>query len=164
MAQALGSRLHRLGIIHRDIKPSNLLIDEQGQGRLIDFGLNLEMGSQGLTQSFELFGSAYYLAPERLTGGGESELVDIYGLGVTLFEALTLQPPFKGKNVAETLDLLKRNKPVLPRRLNRRIPRELEGIVMTAMDRNPKRRYQSASAFADDLDRFSWTAPFGLAQ
>jgi len=153
MAIAL-SHAHRQGIVHRDIKPSNILIDNQGQGRLIDFGLNFEVGSQSLTQPSELFGSAYYLAPERLDGGQESELVDVYGLGVTLYEALTLRPAFKGETIAETLDLIKRNRPVLPRRINALIPRNLERIVMMAIDRNPKRRYQAASDLAHDLARF----------
>jgi len=152
---------HQHGIVHRDLKPSNIIIDEDCHALLIDFGLNFEQGSQGLTRSSELLGSAYYVAPEQIEASKkhDPDLVDVYGLGITLYEALTLTPAFKGESVSETLKLILRNEPILPRMLNQHIPKDLQAIVMMAIDRSPAHRYQSASAFDDDLERFLEGSP-----
>jgi WD40 repeat protein/serine/threonine protein kinase len=152
VADALGYA-HKQGILHRDIKPSNLLLDAQGTVWVTDFGLAKSEGSTALTTPGDLVGTPRYLAPERLRGVSEPRC-DIYSLGLTLYEMLTFRPAFPEQDRSRLIEQVLFSEPVPPRRLNPRIPRDLETIVLKASAREVNRRYTSADDLADDLRRF----------
>ncbi|VTU02289.1 serine threonine protein kinase : Protein kinase family protein OS=Singulisphaera acidiphila (strain ATCC BAA-1392 / DSM 18658 / VKM B-2454 / MOB10) GN=Sinac_2100 PE=3 SV=1: Pkinase_Tyr [Gemmataceae bacterium] len=144
---------HRQGVLHRDVKPANLLLDPSGRVWVADFGLAKLVQSEGLTASGEILGTLQYLPPESL-GGAADERSDVYGLGATLYELLTLEAPYHTDSPAQLLKQLADADPVAPRQLNPAIPRDLETIVMKAMARDPGRRYATARDLARDLEAF----------
>jgi len=149
---------HQRGILHRDLKPSNILIDESGQPHLTDFGLAKLTGREtsGLTLSTAVLGTPGYLAPEQAAGRIDEVTIaaDIYGLGATLYELLTGQPPFAGSTAVETMLMAINAPPLPPRQLNPAIDRDLETIVLCCLEKSPARRYSSAAMVADELERF----------
>lgn len=147
---------HEYGIIHRDIKPSNLLIDKQGNLWVTDFGLARCREGNNITMTGDLLGTLRYMSPEQATGRGNlvDHRADIYALGVTLYELLTLQLPFDGPDPPTLLRQLERSDPLPPRRLNYSIPVDLETIVLKAISKSREDRYESAQAMADDLRFF----------
>jgi serine/threonine protein kinase/WD40 repeat protein len=151
-AEAL-EHAHRQGILHRDIKPSNLLLDTAGTVWVTDFGLAKAEGSDALTGTGDLLGTFRYMAPERFAGGGDARS-DVYSLGVTLYELLTLRPAFADADRARLIARVTHDDPPRPRRLEPRLPRDLETIVLKAMAREPAARYASAGDLAEDLRRF----------
>jgi serine/threonine protein kinase len=150
---------HGQGIIHRDIKPANLLLDTQGSVWVTDFGLAKAFdGEAGLTQTGDAVGTVRYMAPERFDGHSGPRS-DIYSLGVTLYELLTLRPLFAESSTAKLIDHVKNDEPVAPRRLDRRIALDLETFVRKAMAKEPEARYATAAALAEDLRRFLANEP-----
>jgi WD40 repeat protein/serine/threonine protein kinase len=151
VAQAL-AYAHGQGILHRDIKPSNLLLDTQGHVWVTDFGLAKTADSADLTHPGDIVGTVRYLAPERFEAKADARS-DVYALGLTLYELLTLRSAFgetdRNKLVAEVLQA----EPPRPRQLNPEVPRDLETVVLKALERDPERRYATAQALADDLQR-----------
>jgi serine/threonine protein kinase/tetratricopeptide (TPR) repeat protein len=146
---------HAQGVIHRDIKPSNLLLAPDGRLRVGDFGLARIDEEPGLTQSGDVIGSPSYMSPEQAAGNRPLDhRTDVYSLGATLFELLTLRPPFAGKRRDEVLVKIIHNEPVLPRRINRCVPLDLETICLKSMEKDPGRRYQTAAEFSHDLHCF----------
>jgi len=149
---------HQRGVLHRDLKPSNILIDEQGQPHLTDFGLAKLTGreSSGLTLSAAVLGTPGYLAPEQAAGLTEqvTTAADVYGLGATLYELLTGQPPFVGSSAVQTMRMAIHEDAIPPRQLNPAVQRDLETIAMRCLEKVPEKRYPSAAAVADELDRF----------
>jgi serine/threonine protein kinase/WD40 repeat protein/tetratricopeptide (TPR) repeat protein len=152
VAEAL-AYAHNAGILHRDIKPSNLLLDVKGTVWITDFGLAKIQDSAELTATGGLVGTMRYMAPERFQGKDDARC-DIYGLGVTLYELLTLRPAFPSNDRAEVLREVTRSQRLPPRKIDPAIPRDLETIVLKAMAREPKDRYAGAAQLADDLRRF----------
>ncbi len=144
---------HRHHVLHRDIKPSNLLLDEQGIIWITDFGLAKPMEENDLTQTGQLVGTLRYMSPEGLDGEYYPQS-DIYSLGLTLYEMLTLTPAFGETNYSKLIGQVSESSMVSPRKINPVIPRDLETIILKATEREPKKRYQTASEFADDLHRF----------
>jgi serine/threonine protein kinase len=147
---------HRQGVIHRDIKPSNLLASPQGRLHLTDFGLARVLEEPGMTVTGEFIGSPLYMSPEQIAAGRAllDHRTDIYSLGATLYEALTLQPPFRGERRDQIISQILHKEPKPPRALNRKIPADLETICLKAIDKDPDRRYRTAGAMAEDLDRY----------
>ena len=146
-----------MGVIHRDIKPSNLLVDGRDHLWVADFGLaRLPQGDHDLTRTGDLVGTLRYMSPEQVRGEreGVDGRTDIYGLGVTVYELLTLCPAFDARDRQELLRRILDDEPVPPRRINPSIPRDLETIVLKAMEKEPSARYGSARELADDLKRF----------
>jgi len=143
---------HTRGIVHRDIKPSNLLLDTEGVVWIADFGLATGE-DEGLTQSGDILGTLRYMAPERFRGEGDAR-ADIYALGLTLYELLTLRPGFESPDRLKLIQQIKTEKPTKPRSVDGRIPRDLETIVLKAIEKDPKARYQTAEAMGEDLGRF----------
>ncbi|MGE3803501.1 MAG: serine/threonine protein kinase [Gemmataceae bacterium] len=154
-AEAL-EHAHSVGIVHRDIKPGNLLVDTQGKLWITDFGLAQFHTDAGLTQTGDLLGTLRYMSPEQ--AGGRRALIDhradVYSLGATLYELLTLRPIFSGSDWQSILDLILREEPVPPRALDPELPVELETIVLKAVSKMPAERYATAQELADDLQRF----------
>jgi serine/threonine protein kinase/WD40 repeat protein len=151
-ADALGYA-HRQRIVHRDIKPSNLLLDLQGTLWITDFGLAKAEGLGDLTQSGDIVGTLRYMAPERFDGRSLPQS-DIYALGVTLYEMLTLQPAFDASEKAALIARVYREQPTPPRKIDRAIPRDLETVVQKCLAKEPEHRYKTAEALAEDLRRF----------
>jgi serine/threonine protein kinase/formylglycine-generating enzyme required for sulfatase activity len=148
---------HELGLIHRDIKPANIMVTPAGDPVLLDFGLARDLTVQGqtLTESGQIVGTPAYLAPEQVKGdrAAVDRRTDVYALGVTLYECLTLERPIRGDTRDQLFHDILTGQWTPPRRLNPRIPPDLAIVVEKAMDREPTRRYESAQAFAEDLKR-----------
>jgi tetratricopeptide (TPR) repeat protein len=154
-AEAL-EHAHQLGVLHRDVKPGNLLVDGHGNLWVTDFGLAHCQGNPGLTLTGDLVGTLRYMSPEQALAqrGLVDHRTDVYSLGVTLYELVTLQPAFDGRDRAAVLRQIAFEEPRPPRRLNQAVPPELETIVLKAMAREPAERYGTAQELADDLRRF----------
>ncbi len=144
---------HGQGILHRDIKPSNLLLDREGNVWVTDFGLAKASGGDDLTHTGDIIGTVRYMAPERFQGSGDAR-ADIYALGLTLYEMLALRPAFDENDRASLVRQVTQEDPPQLRKLNRRVPADLETIIHKAIARDPGRRYESARAMSDDLQRF----------
>jgi TolB-like protein/Tfp pilus assembly protein PilF len=148
---------HEHGILHRDIKPGNILLDANGEPHLTDFGLArlVEQGST-VTGSLEVMGTPSYMAPEQAVGNNAAvgSATDVYGLGAVLYELLTGHPPFAGGTTYETIRLLLDSEPRQPRLLNRKIDRDLSAVCLKCLEKNPRHRYSSALALAEDLERW----------
>src|SRR5881398_944635 len=148
---------HEHGILHRDIKPGNILLDGKGEPHLTDFGLaRLVETESTMTRTLDVLGTPSYMAPEQATGNNAavSSVTDVYGLGAVLYQLLTGQPPFADGATYETIKLLLDTEPRLPRLLNPKIDRDLSTICLKCLQKDPKRRYSSALALAEDLERW----------
>ena len=153
---------HARGIVHRDIKPSNLLLDTDGVVWITDFGL-AKAEDDGLTATGDILGTLRYMAPERFRGEGDAR-ADIYALGLTLYELLTLRPAYDSSDRLKLIEQIKTEEPTRPRSIDRRIPRDLETIVLKAIDKEPGARYPTADAMAEDLRRFLADEPIKARQ
>src|SRR5438094_5610573 len=148
---------HEHGIVHRDIKPGNILLDVKGEPHLTDFGLaRLIETESAMTRTMEVLGTPSYMAPEQAVGSNAqpTSATDVYGLGAVLYQLLTDHPPFAGGTTFETIKLLLDTEPQQPRLWNRKIDRELSTICLKCLEKDPKRRYPSALALAEDLERW----------
>ena len=148
---------HEHGILHRDIKPGNILLDQKGEPHLTDFGLARLVESEStVTRTMEVLGTPSYMAPEQAVGNNAaiSSVTDVYGLGAVLYQLLTGQPPFAGGTTYETIRLLCETEPRNPRLLNPKLDRDLSTICLKCLEKDPKRRYSSALALAEDLERW----------
>jgi serine/threonine protein kinase len=161
---------HEHGILHRDLKPSNILIDRFDQPRVMDFGIAKRIGvkeaaptstgpecdSPGLTTAGEVLGTPSYMSPEQIDADPDQlgSPCDVYALGAVLYECLTGRPPFQANTARDTMMKVLQAPPPSIRRLNRHVPRALELICLKCLEKDPQRRYRSASALGDDLARF----------
>jgi WD40 repeat protein len=154
-AEAL-EHAHQLGVVHRDVKPANLLVDGRAHLWITDFGLAHFQSQVGLTLSGDLVGTLRYMSPEQALAQRTliDQRTDIYSLGASLYELLTLELAFPGNDRQELLRLIAFEEPRPLRRFNKAIPAELEAIVLKAMEKNPADRYATAQALAEDLRRF----------
>jgi serine/threonine protein kinase len=147
---------HEHGVLHRDIKPGNVLIDTNGKAHLTDFGLaKLIEKESTITNTHDLLGTPSYMAPEQITGTTElTSATDIYGLGAVLFETITGRPPFLANAKYELIRQVLESEPPRPRSLNPKVDIDLETICLKCLEKEPARRYSSALALAEDLDRW----------
>jgi serine/threonine protein kinase/tetratricopeptide (TPR) repeat protein len=148
---------HEHHILHRDIKPGNILLDASGEPHLTDFGLaRLVETESTVTRTMEVLGTPSYMAPEQAVGNnaGVTSATDIYGLGAVLYQLLTGHPPFAGGTTYETVRLVLDTEPRQPRLLNPKVDRDLSTICLTCLEKDPRRRYSSALALAEDLERW----------
>jgi serine/threonine protein kinase len=147
---------HSVGVVHRDVKPANLLLDARGQLWVADFGLARVAGDAGLSVTGELLGTPRYASPEQVLArrGVVDQRSDVYSLGATLYELLTLRPLFEGGDRNELLRQIADEEPRPPRWAHPSVPRELETVVLKALRKEPSERYPTARELADDLQRF----------
>jgi TolB-like protein/Tfp pilus assembly protein PilF/predicted Ser/Thr protein kinase len=148
---------HEHGILHRDIKPGNILLDQNGEPHLTDFGLaRLVEAESTITGTLEVLGTPSYMAPEQAVGNNPqlTSATDVYGLGAVLYQLLTGQPPFAGGTTYETVKLLLETEARPPRLLNPKVDRDLSAICLKCLEKDPKRRYSSALALAEDLEHW----------
>jgi serine/threonine-protein kinase len=152
---------HTKGVLHRDLKPSNVLVTGEGIPKVTDFGLAKQLETLpgpagGLTQTGAIIGTPNYMSPEQ--AGGRTKAIgiasDVYSLGALLYELLTGRPPFRAESPVDTLMQVMTEEPVAPCRLDPSLPRDLETICLKCLEKNPGRRYVSAEALANDVNRF----------
>ncbi|MHC4779646.1 MAG: protein kinase domain-containing protein, partial [Planctomycetota bacterium] len=147
---------HDCGVVHRDIKPGNIMVTQDGRVLIADFGLARTETTGTLTRSDEIVGTPMYMSPEQAVGDREKvdSHTDIYSLGATLYEALTLSPPYDGSDLHHILSQVIGRDPRPPRSVHTLIPRDLETVCLKAMEKDPEARFDTARAFGDDLSRF----------
>jgi WD40 repeat protein/serine/threonine protein kinase len=148
---------HSQGVIHRDLKPSNILLDPAGQPRVTDFGLAKRADADSsLTQAGQVMGTPSYMPPEQAEGKNEQvgPLSDVYSLGATLYCLVTGRPPFQSASVVETLKQVVEQEPAAPRFLNPSVDRDLDTICLKCLQKRPEKRYSSATALTEDLQRY----------
>lgn len=152
---------HQRGVVHRDLKPSNVLFDGGGRAKVADFGAARLCDDVRLTQSGTMLGTPQYMAPERFrpSPGRPDPRSDVYSLGAILYECLTGRPPFEGHTPYDLVVRLEKDEPTPPRRTNRRVPRDLETVCLKCLEKDPRRRYQTAQALADELRRVQTGEP-----
>jgi WD40 repeat protein len=157
IADAL-AHAHKRGMLHRDIKPSNLLLDAVGNIWVTDFGLAKFEEGEDLSRTRDVVGTLRYMAPERFRGVSDRRC-DLYALGATLYELLTFRPAFESHDRLRLMDQIAKEPPAPPRQLDRRIPRDLETIVLKALAKDPKDRFATADELGAELRRFVENRP-----
>jgi serine/threonine-protein kinase len=155
LAEAV-SYLHSHGVYHRDLKPENIIVDSNGKIHIVDFGIALLQGARRVTWQnlSDALGTPDYMAPEQIQGKRGDARTDLYALGILLYEMLTGAVPFHGDNALAVMHQHLTATPPLPRQSNPEIPPNLEAIIMKAVRKNPKERYQSAGAFLADIKNY----------
>jgi WD40 repeat protein/tRNA A-37 threonylcarbamoyl transferase component Bud32 len=146
---------HQRGILHRDLKPSNILVDSADEPHITDFGLAKQVqGADHLTHTGEIVGTPTFMAPEQARGEAVTIGTDVYGLGTVLYTLLAGRPPFRGRTALATLAQVTETEPQNPSRCNTRVDRDLATVCLKCLEKGPARRYESAHALAEDLERW----------
>jgi len=144
---------HRLGVVHRDLKPHNIMIDKEGNARIMDFGIARSLKMKGITEAGTVFGTPEYMSPEQVEGKEVDPRSDIYSLGVILFEMVTGEVPFKGESALSVALKHKTDAPPVPRKLNPQIPESLNRVILICMEKDREERYQDVGEFIADLEK-----------
>ncbi|MDH5704932.1 MAG: protein kinase [Candidatus Aminicenantes bacterium] len=150
---------HKLGVIHRDLKPQNVMIDSEGNARIMDFGIARTLKGEGITADGVVIGTPEYMSPEQVEGKEVDPRTDIYALGTILYEMLTGRVPFKAKSPISIAFKHKTEKPKDPRMYNDQIPEELSRLVLKCMEKDKEKRYQSAGELLEELESVEENIP-----
>jgi serine/threonine protein kinase len=150
---------HKLGIVHRDLKPSNIMIDKEGNVRIMDFGIARSVGSEGITETGTAIGTPEYMSPEQVEGLGIDQRSDIYSLGVILYEMVTGDVPFKGNTPFSVALKHKTESPREPRALNEQVSEDFNRVILKCMEKDKTQRYQSAEEVDADLAKLEQGIP-----
>jgi len=150
---------HRLGIIHRDLKPHNIMIDREGNARIMDFGIARSVSAKGITGAGTMIGTPEYMSPEQVEGKDADSRSDIYSLGIVLFEMLTGRLPFEGDTPLSVAVKQKSEAPPDPRRLNPQIPEDLKQVVLKCLEKSKEKRFQNADTLLAELAKVERTLP-----
>jgi eukaryotic-like serine/threonine-protein kinase len=154
---------HHLGIVHRDLKPQNIMIDGEGNAKVMDFGIARTIARGGETREGMIIGSPEYMSPEQAEGRAADQKSDLYALGLVLFEMLTGRLPFEGKTALDVVLKHKTAVPPDPRALNPQIPAEVSRLVLKCLEKEPPARFQSAEELISDLDKAERALPAVLS-
>ena len=144
---------HRLGIVHRDLKPSNIMIDKEGNAKIMDFGIARSLAAKGITGAGMMIGTPEYMSPEQVEGQDVDQRSDIYSLGVVLYEMVTGRRPFEGDTPLSVAHKQKYEAPEDPRKLNAQLPESLSRVILRCLEKEEEKRYQSAEELRSDLTR-----------
>ena len=144
---------HRLGVVHRDLKPQNIMIDRDGNARIMDFGIARSLKAKGITVEGTIIGTPEYMSPEQVEGKDADQRSDIYSVGVIIYEMVTGRVPFEGDTPLSIAVKHKTESPPNPRRINEQIPEYLSRIILTCMEKSKEKRYQTAVQLLSELNR-----------
>lgn len=150
---------HRLGVIHRDLKPSNIMIDKEGSGRIMDFGIARSLKAKGITGAGVMIGTPEYMSPEQVEAKETDQRSDIYSLGIILYEMVTGQVPFEGDTPFTIGVKHKSEIPEDPIKLNTQIPEDLSRMILRCLEKNKEKRYQSAGELRSELENIEKGIP-----
>lgn len=153
------SEAHRLGVFHRDLKPHNIMIDREGNARIMDFGIARFPEAKGITDAGMMIGTPHYLSPEQVAGTGTDRRSDIYSMGIILFEMVTGKVPFDGDTTLSIAVKHKTEAPRDPREFNNQIPEKLSQLILRCLEKNPQKRYQSADELSVGLTQVEEDLP-----
>jgi TolB-like protein/tRNA A-37 threonylcarbamoyl transferase component Bud32 len=164
------SEAHRLGVVHRDLKPGNIMIDQEGNAKIMDFGIARSLKGKGITGAGVMIGTPEYMSPEQVEGKEADERSDLYALGVILYEMVTGRVPFEGDTPLSIAVKHKSEIPKDPRELNAQLPEDLSRLILRCLEKDKEKRFQSAAAVAAELENIERgiitaerTAPTGKA-
>jgi len=146
---------HRLGVVHRDLKPSNIMVDREGNVRIMDFGIARSFREKGITGAGKMIGTPEYMSPEQVQSKEVDQRTDIYSLGVILFEMVTGAPPFSGKTALSVAVKHQSENPPDPKEINAQVPEDLSRLILRCMEKDKAHRFQNASEILDELNRIS---------
>jgi serine/threonine protein kinase len=150
---------HKLGVVHRDLKPSNIMIDKEGDARIMDFGIARSLEGKGITGAGVMIGTPEYMSPEQVEGKETDQRSDIYSLGVILYEMVTGQVPFKGDSPFTIGVKHKSETPQNPKEINTDIPEDLSRVILKCLEKDKERRYQSAGDLRSELENIERGIP-----
>jgi serine/threonine protein kinase/Flp pilus assembly protein TadD len=153
------SEAHRLGVVHRDLKPQNIMIDSDGNVRIMDFGIARSLKTKGITDTGEIFGTPEYMSPESLEGKEVDGRTDLYALGIILYEMLTGRVPFDGETPLTVALKQKTEIPKDPRNINAQIPEGLSHVILKCMNKEKERRYKDTEELTSELERIEGGMP-----
>ncbi|UCC38326.1 MAG: protein kinase [Candidatus Aminicenantes bacterium] len=150
---------HKLGIVHRDLKPQNIMIDKEGNARIMDFGIARSLKAKGITEAEVLIGTPEYMSPEQVEGKETDQRSDIYSLGTILYEMVTGRAPFEGDTTLSIAMKHKKETPVNPREFNALVPEDLSQLILRCMEKDKERRFQDAKELFSELGKIGEEKP-----
>jgi len=158
VAEGLGEA-HRIGVVHRDLKPGNIMIDKEGNAKIMDFGIARSLARAGTTAEGAVIGTPEYMSPEQVEGKPADQRADVYALGVILFEMVTSRPPFEGETSLAVAHKHRYEPAPDPRDLNPQIPEEISRLILRCVEKEREKRYQTTGEFLADLETVEATLP-----